>query len=50
MSTLALQDPLSKVYEVTFQVSYQKYAHFSRIFRKYTGYSPTEYRKITGNN
>jgi len=46
----ALQDPLSKVYEVAFQVGYQEYAHFSRVFRKYTGYSPTEYRKITGNN
>lgn len=44
-----LQEQPAKVYEVAYSTGYQEYAHFCRVFRKYTGYSPTEYRKITGN-
>ncbi len=33
-----------KVYEVASQVGYSQWKHFSRVFRKYTGYSPSEYK------
>ena len=34
-----------KVYMVSEKVGYEDVRYFSRIFRKYTGYTPTEYQK-----
>ncbi|MEK0313499.1 response regulator [Cohnella sp. 56] len=45
--TLLLQ-PDQKVYEVSLTVGYQDSKYFSQIFRKYTGETPTEFRKRQG--
>jgi len=34
-----------KAYEISYMLGYQETGYFSRIFKKYSGYSPTEYRK-----
>lgn len=38
-----------KVYMVSEKVGYEDVRYFSRIFRKYTGYTPTEYQKKETN-
>lgn len=43
-----LQQPDQKVYEVSLTVGYQDSKYFSQIFRKYTGETPTEFRKRHG--
>ncbi len=43
-----LRQPDQKVYEVSFAVGYQDSKYFSQIFRKYTGETPTEFRKRHG--
>lgn len=43
-----LQQPDQKVYEVSLAVGYQDSKYFSQIFRKYTGETPTEFRKRHG--
>ncbi|MDF2958348.1 MAG: two-component system response regulator [Paenibacillus sp.] len=40
-----LEDPSCKIYEIAFQCGYADYAHFTKMFKKYYGYSPKEYRK-----
>jgi len=40
-----LRDLSLKVYMVSEKVGYEDVRYFSRIFRKYTGYTPTEYQK-----
>jgi len=40
-----LKDLSLKVYMVSSKVGYEDVRYFSRIFRKYTGYTPTEYQK-----
>ncbi|SHJ77329.1 two-component system, response regulator YesN [Dethiosulfatibacter aminovorans DSM 17477] len=40
-----LADISLKVYMVSSDVGYDDVRYFSRIFRKYTGYTPTEYQK-----
>lgn len=40
-----LKDLSLKVYMVSSRVGYEDVRYFSRIFRKYTGYTPTEYQK-----
>lgn len=40
-----LADISLKVYMVSDDVGYEDVRYFSRIFRKYTGYTPTEYQK-----
>lgn len=35
-----------RVYEVAEHSGYDDFRHFSKMFKKHTGYSPTEYRKL----
>jgi two-component system response regulator YesN len=39
-----LADSNCKMYEAAFQCGYVDYAHFTKTFKKYYGYSPKEYR------
>ncbi|WP_186446236.1 response regulator [Paenibacillus cremeus] len=39
-----LADSSCKMYEAAFQSGYADYAHFTKTFKKYYGYSPKEYR------
>lgn len=41
-----LVDKELAVNEVAFKVGYEDYSYFSRIFKKQTGFSPTEFRNI----
>ncbi|MEC0211313.1 response regulator [Paenibacillus ehimensis] len=43
-----LTNPRLKIYEVGLQAGYQDSRYFSQIFRKYTGETPTEFRKRLG--
>ncbi|TDF97487.1 response regulator transcription factor [Paenibacillus piri] len=40
--------PHSKIIDIMAEVGYDSYPHFSRTFKKMTGYSPTEYRAFLG--
>jgi two-component system response regulator YesN len=40
-----LKDPTIKIYEIAQMAGYQDHNYFARIFRKLTGYSPSEYRE-----
>ncbi len=42
-----LLEPEIRVSEVAFQVGFQSLTHFNRVFKKFTGQSPTEYRSMT---
>ncbi|MDF2937543.1 MAG: hypothetical protein K0Q90_2916 [Paenibacillaceae bacterium] len=39
-----LQDPRNKFYEVCYAVGYADPSHFSKLFKKMTGYTPSAYR------
>jgi two-component system response regulator YesN len=39
-----LRDPRYKIYEVCTEVGYKDLSYFRKQFKKYTGYSPAEYR------
>jgi two-component system response regulator YesN len=39
-----LKDPTVKVYEVSYLVGYNKVEHFVKLFKKYYGMTPSEYR------
>ncbi len=41
-----LSDPYIKLYDVCFEVGYLSPSYFSRLFKKYIGLSPSEYRNI----
>ncbi|KRE49865.1 response regulator [Paenibacillus sp. Soil724D2] len=40
--------PHYKILDIGAEVGYDSYPHFSRVFKKATGYSPTEYRGLLG--
>jgi two-component system response regulator YesN len=40
-----LADPSYKVYAVGLAVGYPEYSHFAKMFKKYCGVTPTEYRR-----
>ena len=42
---LILSDYLKKIKEIAFEIGYNDEHSFSRDFKKYSGYSPLEYRK-----
>lgn len=37
-------NPNKKIYEIALESGYDNIPYFSTAFRKYTGYSPSEYR------
>ncbi|WP_028548909.1 response regulator transcription factor [Paenibacillus sp. UNC451MF] len=43
-----LSIPHYKIIDIVTEVGYDSYPHFSRLFKKATGYSPTEYRSLLG--
>ena len=43
-----LEEVQFKVYEVSSQVGYKDPVHFAKLFKKQTGYTPSEYRKLQG--
>jgi two-component system response regulator YesN len=43
-----LVDPLCKTYEIAHSIGYLDYPHFAKVFKKWFGVSPTEYRKRLG--
>ncbi|MCR8632967.1 response regulator transcription factor [Paenibacillus radicis (ex Xue et al. 2023)] len=43
-----LLNPRLKIYQIAIQVGYQDSRYFSQVFRKYTGETPTEFRKRYG--
>ncbi|MBA2944080.1 response regulator [Paenibacillus sp. CGMCC 1.16610] len=40
--------PHYRITDIGAEVGYESYPHFSRVFKKATGYSPTEYRALLG--
>lgn len=40
-----LIDPKNKLYDICYQIGYTEPGYFSKIFKKHTGLSPTEYRE-----
>lgn len=44
---ILLKENNYKAYEVSSILGYKETAYFSKLFKKYTGHSPTEYRKYT---
>jgi two-component system response regulator YesN len=43
-----LEDPNRKTYDIAEEVGYTDYPHFAKVFKKYCGMTPTEYRKRLG--
>ncbi|MFO7636621.1 MAG: response regulator [Clostridia bacterium] len=41
-----LKDSQLKIYEIADRLSYKDVAHFTRLFKKYFGVSPSEYRQL----
>lgn len=42
---LLLKDPANKFYDVCYAVGYSDPSYFSKIFKKYTGYTPSSFRE-----
>ena len=40
-----LADPLCKIYEVSAAVGYKNATYFSKLFKDYTGFNPTDFKK-----
>lgn len=45
IATLMLRDTLLPISEIAYRVGFNDITHFGRMFRKHSGYSPSEYRK-----
>ena len=43
-----LENSTKNITEISNEVGYENALYFSRLFRKYTGMTPTEYRKKRG--
>lgn len=41
-----IEDGKMKIYEIADRTGWEDPAYFSRVFKKYTGYSPKEYEKL----
>ncbi|WP_028547722.1 response regulator [Paenibacillus sp. UNC451MF] len=48
MAKRLLEMPHYKIVDVGMEIGYQNYPHFSKIFKKMTGISPSEYRQMLG--
>ncbi|MFD0869028.1 response regulator transcription factor [Paenibacillus residui] len=48
MAKKLLELPHYKIVDVGMEIGYQNYPHFTKIFKKITGLSPTEYRQMLG--
>ncbi|WP_282941316.1 response regulator [Paenibacillus sp. RC67] len=48
MAKRLLEMPHYKIVDVGMEIGYQNYPHFSKIFKKMTGISPSEYRQLLG--
>jgi two-component system response regulator YesN len=44
-----MSDPAAKLHEISEQVGYAEYAHFSRVFKKYYNLTPSEYKRFAGS-
>lgn len=41
-----LKDPANKLHDICYAIGYSEPSYFSKMFKKYTGLSPSEYRNI----
>ena len=41
-----LQNPVNKLHDICYAIGYSEPSYFSKMFKKYTGLSPSEYRNI----
>lgn len=41
-----LKDSDKRIYEIAFQVGFQNNNYFNRLFKRHTGYTPSEYRNL----
>ncbi|MCZ8514191.1 response regulator [Paenibacillus filicis] len=48
MAKKLLEQPHVKIVDVGMEIGYQNYPHFTKIFKKVTGITPTEYRHTLG--
>ncbi|EFU40873.1 two component transcriptional regulator, AraC family protein [Paenibacillus vortex V453] len=40
--------PHYKITDISFEVGYADHPHFTKTFKKVTGYTPSEYRELLG--
>jgi two-component system, response regulator YesN len=43
-----LENPSYRITDISYEVGYADHPHFTKTFKKYTGYSPSEYRDMLG--
>ncbi|HEX7057943.1 MAG TPA: response regulator [Bacilli bacterium] len=43
-----LADPRNRITDISFEVGYADHPHFTKTFKKMTGYTPSEYREMLG--
>lgn len=44
--TLLITKPYLKIYEIALDVGYDNITYFNRIFKKFSGLAPEQYRKV----
>lgn len=47
-ATAMLKDPGRKLHDICYAIGYSEPSYFSKMFKKYTGLSPSEYRNMHG--
>jgi two-component system, response regulator YesN len=43
-----LENPSYRITDISYEIGYADHPHFTKTFKKYTGYSPSEYRENLG--